>query len=464
MAQARISMAKMRDGMKNFVANLGTSKDKKSHSRFYQERLDWEELNGLYTSSWIAGKTVDIPVEDATRNWRCVKSPSMSPKELEAYTTAEEELQVREIFSRAAKWARLYGGAVILLGIDGAGPLDTPLDFDKVKKGSLKFLHVIDRHDLGIDQINTTDPTRPNYRLPEFYRVTGGATQIHYTRVIRFDGLDTPWRVRKNNQYWGISILERIYNAIVNAQTVADSVASMTYEASIDVVKVKNLFQQLAAPGGHDKVVDRFVLADIIKSNNNMLILDETESYEKSTVQFGALPDLLVKFLNSVAAAADIPATRMLGQSASGLNATGEHDMFNYYNMVQSKQETDLAPRLQYLDEVMTRSVYGKKPEDWSFTFNPLWESPPSAKATIELQNAQRDETYLRNGVIDTVVVAEQLREDDVYNAIDDDYLEVLEELEEEREKEPLPLPPNQTPQPDQAKTQTVKGIEEVEE
>jgi phage-related protein (TIGR01555 family) len=306
---------------------------------------------------------------------------------------------------------------------------------------------VIDRYDLSVNELNTTDPTKANYRLPEFYTLAGGTTRIHHTRLLRFDGIDIPWRIRQNNQYWGISILQRVYDAITNAKTVGDSIASMTYESSIDVVQVKNLFQQLAAPGGTEKVIERFQLADTIKSFNNMLILDETEQYDKSTVQFGALPDIMTRFLNVVAAAADVPATRMLGQSAQGLNATGEGDLKNYYDMVQAKQEVDLGPKLRYLDEVLVRSTFGSMPKDWSFEFESLWQVPPAARALIELQNAQRDEIYMRNGVVTSSVVAKELREEQTYTSLDDDYIEVLEELDEEEleeSREPEPVQPTQ--------------------
>jgi phage-related protein (TIGR01555 family) len=438
---------KVIDSMINWVANLGTPKDKRTQSYFYQNNVVQGELEGLYTNNWIAGKTVDIPVEDMLRNWRRITTPSMSPEQIDEYRKAEVELQVRDKFGRAGKWGRLYGGAVILMGINGAGPMDTPLKLDRVKKGSLKFLHVIDRYDLSVNELNTTDPTKANYRLPEFYTLAGGTTRIHHTRLLRFDGIDIPWRIRQNNQYWGISILQRVYDAITNAKTVGDSIASMTYESSIDVVQVKNLFQQLAAPGGTEKVIERFQLADTIKSFNNMLILDESEQYNKSTVQFGALPDIMTRFLNVVAAAADVPATRMLGQSAQGLNATGEGDLKNYYDMVQAKQEVDLGPKLRYLDEVLVRSTFGSMPKDWSFEFESLWQVPPAAQALIELQNAQRDEIYMRNGVVTSSVVAKELREEQTYTSLDDDYIEVLEELDEEEleeSREPEPVQPTQ--------------------
>ena len=39
-------------------------------------------------------------------------------------------------------------------------------------------------------------------------------------------------------------------------------------------------------------------------------------------------------FLQVAAGAADIPVTRLLGQSPAGLSATGESDTRNYYDMI----------------------------------------------------------------------------------------------------------------------------------
>jgi phage-related protein (TIGR01555 family) len=166
----------------------------------------------------------------------------------------------------------------------------------------------------------------------------------------------------------------------------------------------------------------------------------------------------MTRFLNAVAAAADVPATRLLGQSAQGLNATGEGDLTNYYNMVSSKQEVFLAPQLRYLDEILTRSVYGSMPEDWTFEFNPLWQLSPQSQATVDVQNAQRDEIYLRNEVVTAPIVAEELRENHTYGSIDDDYIEVLEEIEVEKENEPEPLPFEQQPNPETPNGEELTG------
>lgn len=98
------------------------------------------------------------------------------------------------------------------------------------------------------------------------------------------------------------------------------------------------------------KLIDRFTLANIGKSVSKALIVDSDEEYERKQIAFTGLPDVLQQFLILVSGAADIPLTRLLGQSPSGLNSTGEHDMKNYYDRITAIQTLEIGPALHNLD------------------------------------------------------------------------------------------------------------------
>ena len=61
--------------------------------------------------------------------------------------------------------------------------------------------------------------------------------------------------------------------------------------------------------------------------------------------------------LQVAASAADIPVTRLLGQSPAGLSATGDSDTRNYHDMIAARQELDLRPQLERLDALLLRSA-----------------------------------------------------------------------------------------------------------
>jgi hypothetical protein len=72
---------------------------------------------------------------------------------------------------------------------------------------------------------------------------------------------------------------------------------------------------------------------------------------------------VLRTFLSIVAGAADIPATILLGKSPDGMNATGDSDFRAYYDSIGSKQDNELRPLIERVDEVLIPSALGSRPE-----------------------------------------------------------------------------------------------------
>lgn len=416
------------DSFYNLVAQLGTTKDKRVHGVFGYHEIDDVELENMYEFDWLSGKVIEIPVDDATRNWRTITAPSIEDK-LTEIREAEKRIGVKPVFNEAQKWADLYRGAVAFMILRGDTPVEEPLDLNTIKEGDLERLEVFDATQVSPYIENTNDITAPYYRKPSHYSADG-VSQVHASRVLRFDGIKLPWRAMSRRGYWGASRLQRFYDALRNSRSVVDSIASMVFEAKLDVISVPNLYQELASPNGVTKIIERFRLADQVKSFNNMLLLDAKEVFDRKATSFAGLGDLMQQYMVQNSAAADIPVTRLFGESAKGLNATGEGDERNYANRISSDQENKFDPPLYQFDQVFARSVLGYMPDDWKSTWNPLRQQTEQEVSEIEDKNSQRDERYLRNGVVTEAVVAAQLQEDGVYSAIDDEYVETLSQIE----------------------------------
>lgn len=421
----------IKNSLENVVANLGTPKDKSSYNRFVARKYPPQVLDAMYSDDWLTGKVVDIPVNDATRKWRTFQS-EIDPEQIRKVVRAEKALGVRKNVNSCWKWARLYGGSLVLMGLDGTGELNEPLDVNRVREGSLKYLRVIDRNFVTPGAVNMRDPQQVNYMRPDSYKLTSGLGEIHSSRILRFDGLDSPVSIRQNDEYWGLSVVHRVYDAIVNAASVVSSSASLVFESKVDVISVEGLGDMLATPQGEDLLIKRFQIADMLKSINNILLLDKNETIDRKTYSFQGLQDILVQFLSIASSASDIPATRLLGQSASGLNATGEGDLDNYYDMVQSGQEDILEPELVKLDEVLVRSAIGYYPPDWSFEFVPLKQMSELDESTIRVNNATAASIYVQNQIVPPWVVTEKLIEQNEYTGLNSELVEILKDIENE--------------------------------
>ena len=451
------------DGLQNVAAGLETSRDKSSYSEYGPiTRLPEEEVSRMYRGSWIPRKIIDCVTEDMTREWVSFSfgGQKADPGAARAIAETEKDLNIRGEIADGVRWGRAFGGAGMVMRMRNDGPvLDQPLDPAKVKKGDLVLVKTYDRFNLVVDgseidneTTTASGKTNPNFGLPTFYTVidVGGGTQrrIHASRVIRFNGAKTPRRAWISNAYWDDSVLLSPQQAIKRYDATTGGIASMVWEASVDIISVDGLSNLLAQKDGEAKITARFLAGAIMKSLNKLLMLDRSrEAYSQKTITFAGLKDVLAGMMNALSGAADVPLTRLFGQSPDGMNATGESDMRNHYDHIKARQGSDLRPQLSYLHEIEVRSALGTMPEDFSFEFNPLWQQTPKEKADTELVRAQTRKIYWDMGALSEGGVARELHADGSMRTMEDRDVKLAEELAQQPEPVPPPaVPPAKQP------------------
>ena len=426
-----------KDGLENLIAGMGNEKDKRSYSHFVNNKRlsatgNESELEAMYRTDWVAGKVVDIKPDDMTREWRNFTG-DITPEQVKQLEEEEDRLAITEEFNQAHKWGRLFGSSLIVMSIDDGQTPDKPLNINTIKKGGLRHLKVVERERFNhADTVPTNDPLDANFGLPESYRFTESSVIIHHSRVLRFDGIKLPFKAFRENGYNSDSVLDRLYDALINFNTTTNGTATMVHETNVDIVQIKGLMNLLATPDGESLVRKRFGLATLLKSFSNAMVLDSEEDYTNKTNSFAGLTDIMSTFALFLSGASDTPATRMLGSAASGLNATGEGDLKNYYDTVRSDQKKIYKPKLDYLDVIMAKSLGMGEDLDLSYEFNSLFQMTPKEKADTDFTNAQRDAIYLDQGVINEEIVAKDLKQNKVYTNITDEHIKDLEDIIDE--------------------------------
>ncbi|WP_236185074.1 DUF1073 domain-containing protein [Pseudomonas protegens] len=381
------------DKLVNLVANLGTERDKASGSVYAPVVMSDIELSNAYRGAWLPRKIVDIPPLDATRRWRAWQATKEQIEKIEA---EEKRLDLRRKVKQAMTRARLFGGASIFIGT-GERNTAQPLSPEHIAAGGIKYLTVMNRRQLSPTELEQ-DPQSPLFGKPKAYRLAGSGIEIHPSRLVIFIGAEHPDpELATGNQFgWGDSVLQAIFDAIKQSDGTMANTASLVFEAKVDVIKIPDFMQQLQDPAFEKRVLERIRLAAMAKGINGALLLDAAEDYETKTASFGGLPDIIDRFLQAVSGAADIPATRLLGQAPSGLNATGDSDLRNYYDRIQAIQELDMCPALQVLDECLLRSALGGRPGEVHYIWNPLWQ-PTATEASENSKRAAETVQILAN-------------------------------------------------------------------
>ncbi|WP_312380543.1 anti-CBASS protein Acb1 family protein [Pseudomonas oryzihabitans] len=370
----------LNDRLANFVAGLGTERDKAAHSIYAQATMSDEQLLAAYRGAWLPRKIVDIPAHDACRRWRGWQA---SKDEIQAIEAEEKRLAVVARIRTAMIRGRLFGGAAVFIGT-GESDTTTELRPDRIGKGGVKYLTVMNRRQLKANDIER-DVMSPLFGRPRSYRLVSSSIDVHPSRLVIFGGAEhaDPELAQGDAFGWSDSVLIAIMEAIKQSDGTMANVASLVFESKVDVIKVEDLMEKLRDPGYSAKMLERFQLAQTAKGINGTLILDKQEEYDTKTANFANLPDIMDRFLQVVSGAADIPATRLLSQSPAGLNSTGDADLRNYYDRIQASQELDMRPGMAVLDECLIRSALGSRPPEIHYNWNSLWQPTATERATI---------------------------------------------------------------------------------
>lgn len=371
------------DGLQNVVANLGTDRDKAAGSIYVQTIMDDQLLINAYRGSWLARKIVDIPAFDACRKWRAWQAEADQIQLIEA---EEKRLDVKRKVMAAKIAARLFGGAALLIGT-GETNTARPLNPERIRQGGLRYLTILQRRHLSPFELET-DPASEYFDMPRAWRLgsTGrtAGLEIHPSRLVMFRGAELPDRALSyHHTGWGDPVLQGVLETVRNMDATAANVASLVFEAKVDTIGIPDFMARLSDPGYEALVIKRFALAERGKGINGTLIHDKDEVLGQKQAGFASLPDVMDRFMQIASGAADIPMTRLLGQSPAGMNASGDSDMRNYYDRVAAMQSLEIEPAMGLLDECLIRSAFGNRPEGVHFIWKSLWQITDKERADI---------------------------------------------------------------------------------
>lgn len=384
------------DKLVNLVANLGTERDKASSSTYAPVLLTEQELSNAYRGAWLPRKIVDIPPLDATRRWRGWQA---SKDQIQLLEAEEKRLDVRRKVKRAMTRARLFGGAALYIGTNDRDT-SLPLDPSRLQQGGIRYLTVMSKRQLARGDIEQ-DPQSDLFGLPKWYTLTGSQIKVHPSRLVVFIGAELPdpeidFGV---DQGWGDSVLQAILDSIKQSDGTMANVASLVFEAKVDVIKIPNFMQNLQDKEFTKQVMERLRLAAMAKGINGQVLLDAEEEYESKSASFSGLPDVIDRFLQAVAGAADIPLTRLAGQSPAGMSSTGESDLRNYYDRIQAMQELDVRPAMAVLDECLIRSALGTRDPKIHYSWLPLWQPTAAEKSENSKRTAETIKALKESGL-----------------------------------------------------------------
>lgn len=409
------------------------------------------QYNGLFS------KIIDRPAEEALKHGI---EYNISDQTLADFLDdALDRLDWEEKATTAIRWARLFGGAVIVMLLDDGRGLEEPVNWQDIR--SVEELRVYER------AIVQPDPNCYLTGKAEYFDISstyGGFFRVHRSRCLVFKNGSLPeYAAPQQYFYWGLPEYVRIRRDLSIALHTHQSAANMIDKSVQPVYKQRGLQSTLAGPDGDDKTLKRLLVLDASRGMMNSVAIDmDGEDYSFQTFQLSGASEILESTYSLLSAVTCIPQTILFGRSPSGENATGESDLENYYNFVEGIQKRMLKKNIRtLLKAVVQAGVYDgsiAKPQTIKPTFKPLWSLSEAEQATVELSKAQRAQAtaqtaqlYIDMQALQPDEVRQALARDGTLNiedildhqpqdAQDDGWAQLLEGLE-----------PNDNPIPDAA-------------
>ena len=442
------------DGYVNLLNKYGTKQDNSEAYKFEREPVIPDmQLTGLYEGNGLFSKIIDTPAEEALKHGFDL---NLKSDELNAFVEdALDDLEWDEKAATAIKWARLYGGALIVMLIDDGRGLEEPVDWEHIR--SIDELRVYER---SIVQPDYTSLYQQDYGgkgvgnrvskfgQPEYYYVSSiyGSFKVHESRCLVFrNGVLPEQTSNATYLFWGMPEYVRIRRALRETVTAhTDSVKLL--ERSVQAIySMKGLASLLTTDDGENQVLKRLNVIDTARGILNSLVIDaDGENYDFKTFQFSGVKDVIDATCNMLSALTNIPQTILFGRSPAGMNATGDSDFESYYNFVEKIQRLMLKRNLRTLLDVVFRAGIASgdvtEEPDYKLEFNPLWSLSDTEQATVDqtkaqtaLVKAQTAQAYVDMQALDPTEVRRRLASDEEFDVEDiiseDDEDDLLQSL-----------------------------------
>lgn len=381
---------------------------------YYPLTVNWTILTYMYKTHGVIQTAIDMPVLDALRGGLDIRSGELDKDDIKELNDKIEETDLFTIVQEAETWARLYGGAGIIINTE-QDP-STPFKESQLK-GRVEF-YACNRWEL----VTSTGwkPDLPNTfqgNVPAFSKVNDEyfyfyGNKIHKSRVITLTGKNAPYIIRWQLAGWGMSEVERMledFNSYIRTKEVT---YELLEEAKIDVYRIKDLAASLATSVGTQKIEQRIALTNRLKNFNRALVMDMQDEYQQKQLTFSGLAEVMKENRINIASALRMPMTKLFGLSAQGF-ASGEDDIENYNAMVESEVRNKLRKPLRKLLRLLCLQLF-QLDINVDFDFKPLRVMSTQDEEQVKTSKQARYATLYDRGLLSSQEMGEILEHENL--------------------------------------------------
>lgn len=345
-----------------------------------------------YENGGLSAKVIDLPADLAIS-----RGITLDGDENNVLLYELERLAFLPNIANAVRWSRLFGGAALILITDD-GFLNEPLNIDRVTR--ISELRVF-----GLDQISPTskrylEPTKTNFGQYESYHIStalNAQIEVHESRMLFVSGDPLPERLQ-NGIHWKGRSVANVFQKIAFYEEGLIFSKEILRRKQQPVHKMKGLVAAIAN-GLEDAIRQRVTFVEQGRNSLNAVVVDTDDDYSIINADLGGVVDVLDELKVAIAADVSIPVSVLFGQSAKGMNATGENDFEGLYDLCEGIQQNKIKPVAEKLLELIVKQKHVKVNNDWKITFPSLKTPTDQETANVEKTKVETENAKLKRFV-----------------------------------------------------------------
>lgn len=408
------------DSYDNYFTNNYNTLANLSQSRF----LGYAFLSYIAQDAFIR-RAVTTRADEMTRAWGELTGADKEKSTEEKITFVTKELErlgAQNVFRKASNLTGFFGGCLVYLDVRENEnipltdeELATPLykegqdDFNKAKLKGLKIcgMQPIEPINIAPSTYNSTDPTAKNFYEPEYFYILG--RKIHKSRFLYFAENIPPQILKPVYLFFGIPLAQIMFPYVQAFYKSKDVVNNVVLKFSCTSIFTD--IDSLIAVDGESAVSSRINTIAKYRDNNSVIVLDKnSEDMQQINTPITGLRDILWANLELLPIISGIPTTKFLETSPTGLNATGEFDMRNYYDLINTLQNNIFNNPIHKLIDIICYCNGLENGLNWNW--KPLYQMSDREKAEVNRMKADTSNIYVQMGAITNADVARQLMND----------------------------------------------------
>ncbi len=362
----------------------------------------------ILAQHWLIEKACSLPARDAIRQGFEIVSideEELPSEVLFALKEADRQMGLMRQIVEYVRMGRIFGVRVAIFMIESTDPefYEKPFNIDGVRPGSYRGIVQVDPYWLApmLDGAAAADPISPYFYEPTWWMVNG--KKYHRTHLMVFRNAEVPDMLKPAYIYGGVPVPQQIMERVYAAERTANEgpLLAMTKRTTVMGTNIEEAY------ANKEQFDNRLQAWIAMRDNLQVKVCDkEADEITQFDTTLTGLDELIMTQYQIVAAAARVPATKLLGTTPKGFNATGEYEEASYHEELESLQTHDLTPLIERHHQLVVRSIikpkFGIEPMI-GIQWNPLDSPTAEEVAQANLVKAQTGVQLVQSGAIDGI-------------------------------------------------------------